>query len=286
MFSSSVAWGKCWQASLGYAATSSRPQKFNCVVQLGVTVTYNPTSRFRVETVAQRGYADTSDGPPCYWHMGLYFESLLHLPSEAIFSKPLFGWSWSGMWNGLIKTKLVLSWGKNSADSYVLRDNHRLKTELKLRLVKTTRVKLSYGCCQNWFTPAVSLQRIVQTEQGQEAAWPPMTCFYWWSMWGYLRSACKPSVSISRYGFVRVFHWLIKHEWHQHRAEPLQTHHTVHCNDRVQRGAGRKSKSDVFLNHYTASVTLCVTLSLPPSAADCQMSPPTTTTTSLSPPPH
>lgn len=34
----------------------------------------------------------------------------------------------------------------------------------------------------------------------------------------------------------------------------------------------KKSKSDVFLNHYTASVTLCVTLSLPPSAADCQMS--------------
>lgn len=36
---------------------------------------------------------------------------------------------------------------------------------------------------------------------------------------------------------------------------------------------GEKSGSDVFLNHYTASGTLCVTLSVPPSAAvKCQAS--------------
>lgn len=47
-------------------------------------------------------------------------------------------------------------------------------------------------------------------------------------------------------------------------------------------GAGKNNKSDVFLNHYTASATLCVTLSLPPSAADCQMSTsPTTATTTI-----
>lgn len=38
--------------------------KGSTLVQLGVTATYNPTSQFRVETVAQRGYADTSDGAP------------------------------------------------------------------------------------------------------------------------------------------------------------------------------------------------------------------------------
>lgn len=35
---------------------------------------------------------------------------------------------------------------------------------------------------------------------------------------------------------------------------------------------GQESKSDVFLNHYTASPALCVTPFLPPSVADCQMS--------------
>lgn len=35
-------------------------------------------------------------------------------------------------------------------------------------------------------------------------------------------AACKPSLLISRYGSERVFHWLIKLEWHGHGAEPRQ----------------------------------------------------------------
>lgn len=42
--------------------------------------------------------------------------------------------------------------------------------------------------------------------------------------------------------------------------------------DRESMSAGQKSRSDVFLNHYTAPTALCVTPFLPPSVADCQMS--------------
>lgn len=70
--------------------------------------------------------------------------------------------------------------------------------------------------------------------------------------------AWNTSSLISRYGSPRVFHWLIKLE--RRRAESIQT--DLGCflskerqTERVR--VGKKSKSDAFVNHYTASATLC-----------------------------
>lgn len=68
--------------------------------------------------------------------------------------------------------------------------------------------------------------------------------------------------------------WLI---WNDTNIESFQTSLDI-CSrqmtdtERESMSGGQKSKSDVFLNHYTASPGLCVTLSLPPSVANCQMS--------------